>query len=56
MVVSPVVGLCLGHLVMTTVLWTFRGSNPRRVSGGFRYAQTGSAAYLSYCCVRGTGR
>ena len=48
MVVSPVVGLVLGYLVMTAILWSFRHANPGRVSRGFRYAQTGSAAAMAF--------
>lgn len=31
MVISPVVGLVLGYLVMTAMLWTFRACNAHRV-------------------------
>lgn len=48
MIVSPVVGLLLGYLVMTTILWTFRGAHPGRVSRGFRYAQSASAAAMAF--------
>lgn len=48
MLVSPVVGLVLGYLVMTAILWIFRRSNPGRVSRGFRYAQTVSAAAMAF--------
>ena len=44
MVVSPLVGVALGYLVMTAILWAFRRANPGRVSRGFRWAQTASAA------------
>jgi PiT family inorganic phosphate transporter len=47
MVVSPVVGLVLGYLVMTAILWLFRNANPSRVSRGFRLAQSVSAAAMS---------
>ena len=48
MVVSPVVGIVLGYLVMTAILWIFRGRNPDKVSRGFRYAQTVSAAAMAF--------
>jgi inorganic phosphate transporter, PiT family len=47
MLVSPMVGLLLGYLVMTTILWLFRHANPGRVSRGFRTAQTASAAAMA---------
>lgn len=48
MLISPFVGLVLGYFVMTAILWTFRHANPGRVSRGFRYAQTGSAAAMAF--------
>jgi len=48
MILSPIAGLLLGYLVMTVILWSFRNSNPRRVSRGLRYAQTGSAAAMAF--------
>jgi PiT family inorganic phosphate transporter len=47
MVVSPVVGFVLAALVMTALLWIFRNGNPRRLSRGFRHAQTVSAAAMA---------
>jgi PiT family inorganic phosphate transporter len=47
MIVSPLVGLLLGYLVMTSILWLFRHANPGRVSRGFRTAQTASAAAMA---------
>jgi PiT family inorganic phosphate transporter len=47
MVVSPVVGLVLGHLVMTGVLWLFRRVAAHRVNTGMRRAQVFSAAALA---------
>jgi inorganic phosphate transporter, PiT family len=41
------VGLLLGYLVMTAILWLFRHANPGRVSRGFRTAQTASAAAMA---------
>ena len=48
MVASPLVGLLLGYLVMTAILWLFRDVRPGRVSRGFRVAQTGSAAAMAF--------
>ncbi len=48
MIVSPIAGLLVGYLVMAAILWTFRRSNPGRVSRGFRYAQTASAAAMAF--------
>jgi inorganic phosphate transporter, PiT family len=47
MVVSPVVGFVLAALVMIGVLWVFSRGHPRRVSAGFRHAQTASAAAMA---------
>ena len=48
MILSPIVGVILGYLVMTAILWLFRGAQPGRVSRGFRYAQTASAAAMAF--------
>ena len=48
MVLSPVAGIILGYLVMTSILWLFRHANPHKVSRGFRYAQTLSAAAMAF--------
>lgn len=48
MVLSPLVGVLLGYVVMTAILWLFRGAHPGRVSRGFRYAQTASAAAMAF--------
>jgi PiT family inorganic phosphate transporter len=48
MFLSPVIGLCLGFLVMLALLWAFRRRNPRRLNRGFRHLQTLSAAAMSY--------
>lgn len=48
MIVSPLVGVVLGYLTMLTILWLFRRANPGRVSRGFRYAQTLSAAAMAF--------
>ncbi|MEO6018932.1 MAG: inorganic phosphate transporter [Knoellia sp.] len=48
MVASPVVGLILGYLVMTAILWLFRNGQPGKISRNFRYAQTVSAAAMAF--------
>ncbi|MGE9808617.1 inorganic phosphate transporter [Janibacter sp. G1551] len=47
MLLSPLVGLVVGYLVMTLILWVCRNQHPGRVSRGFRYAQTASAAAMA---------
>ncbi|MEE1931373.1 anion permease [Streptomyces sp. TRM 70351] len=47
MFISPIVGLLLGYLVMTAILWMFRRANPHRAQRGFRVAQTVSAAGMA---------
>jgi PiT family inorganic phosphate transporter len=47
MVLSPVVGFVLAGLLMTGILWLFRHGGPRRVTTGFRHAQTVSAAAMA---------
>ncbi|MBB6417506.1 anion permease [Streptomyces massasporeus] len=46
MLVSPLVGVVLGYLLHTGILWAFRRSTPRRTMGRFRIAQTVSAAAM----------
>jgi len=48
MIASPVVGLLVGFLVMTAILWLFRRGHPGKVNRGFRYAQTVSAAAMAF--------
>ena len=48
MILSPVVGIILGYLVMTAIMWLFRHAQPGRVSRGFRYAQSASAAAMAF--------
>jgi inorganic phosphate transporter, PiT family len=48
MLLSPIFGLSIGYLVMLTILWAFRHSNPSRVTRGFRLAQTASAAAMAF--------
>ncbi|MFC7263833.1 inorganic phosphate transporter [Streptomyces lutosisoli] len=47
MFLSPVVGLIVGYLVMTAIMWLFRRSNPHKTKRGFRIAQTVSAAGMA---------
>ncbi len=47
MVISPVVGFVLGYIVMIAVQWIFRKGHPGKLSRGFRWAQTASAAAMS---------
>jgi PiT family inorganic phosphate transporter len=47
MIISPMVGLLLGYLAMTAILWLFKNANPGRVRRGFRTAQTASAAAMA---------
>ena len=47
MVVSPLFGFAAAFLVMLTIMWIFRRSNPHKVQRGFRLMQTVSAAALA---------
>ncbi|MFE1752120.1 inorganic phosphate transporter [Streptomyces anandii] len=47
MFLSPVVGIIVGYLVMTAILWMFRRTNPHKAKRGFRIAQTVSAAGMA---------
>lgn len=47
MIVSPVVGMLLGFLAMTAILWIFRHGHPGKMSRNFRRAQTVSAAAMA---------
>jgi PiT family inorganic phosphate transporter len=47
MFLSPVIGLLVGYLVMTAIMWIFRRSNPHKTKRGFRIAQTVSAAGMA---------
>jgi PiT family inorganic phosphate transporter len=47
MIVSPLVGFTAAYLLMIAILWSFRRSNPHRVTRGFRLAQTVSAAAMA---------
>jgi PiT family inorganic phosphate transporter len=46
-VLSPLIGLVVGHLLMVVILWLFRGFAPRRVDHWFRRLQLLSAAFFS---------
>ncbi|NEE12752.1 inorganic phosphate transporter [Streptomyces sp. SID7499] len=46
MLLSPLVGVVLGYLLHTGILWAFRRSTPQRVMRRFRLAQTVSAAAM----------
>jgi inorganic phosphate transporter, PiT family len=48
MVISPIAGIIIGYLVMALLLWSFRRATPGKVSRGFRYAQSGSAAAMAF--------
>ncbi|MBI3654540.1 MAG: inorganic phosphate transporter [Acidobacteria bacterium] len=45
--ISPLVGMVLGLLIMTTILWVFRNRTPDRVDKLFRRMQLLSAAFFS---------
>ncbi|MCC5032652.1 inorganic phosphate transporter [Streptomyces sp. WAC 00631] len=47
MFLSPLVGMALGYLAMTAILWTFRRANPHKAKRHFRIAQTVSAAGMA---------
>lgn len=47
MFLSPVVGLIVGYLVMASIMWIFRRTNPHKAKRGFRIAQTVSAAGMA---------
>jgi PiT family inorganic phosphate transporter len=46
-VLSPLIGMTIGHLLMVAILWIFRGTSPRRVDHWFRRLQLLSAAWFS---------
>jgi PiT family inorganic phosphate transporter len=46
-VLSPLIGMTVGHLLMVMILWLFRNSTPRRVDRWFRKLQLLSAAFFS---------
>ena len=47
MLISPVVGFLLAFALMVGILWAFRRAHPRKVTRGFRMAQTVSAAGMA---------
>jgi PiT family inorganic phosphate transporter len=46
-VLAPLIGLCVGLLLMSSIFWIFRDTAPSRVARGFRYMQLTSAAAYS---------
>ena len=46
-VLSPLIGMAVGHLLMVAILWIFRSTSPRRVDHWFRRLQLLSAAWFS---------
>src|SRR5205085_1536916 len=46
-VVSPLIGMVVGHLLMVAILWIFRRSSPSKVDHWFRRLQLVSAAFFS---------
>ena len=46
-VVAPLIGLCLGLLLMAAVSWSLRRASPSKVDRWFRIVQLGSAAAYS---------
>ncbi|MEV5436483.1 inorganic phosphate transporter [Streptomyces sp. NPDC052682] len=46
MLASPLIGVALGYLLHTIILWVFRRARPRPTTQGFRMAQTVSAAAM----------
>jgi inorganic phosphate transporter, PiT family len=46
-VLSPLIGMVIGHLLMLAILWLFRGFTPRRIDHWFRRLQLVSAAAFS---------
>ena len=46
-VLSPLIGMTIGHLLMVAILWIFRRATPHRVDHWFRRLQLVSAAFFS---------
>ncbi|MET9988352.1 inorganic phosphate transporter [Streptomyces enissocaesilis] len=46
MILSPLLGVALGYLMHTAILWMFRRTTPSKTSRGFRMAQSLSAAAM----------
>ena len=46
-VLSPLIGMTIGHLLMVAILWIFYRATPRRVDHWFRRLQLLSAAFFS---------
>ncbi|QBI52135.1 inorganic phosphate transporter [Streptomonospora litoralis] len=47
MLVSPLIGGLLGFFAMVAILWLFRRTNVRRMTRGFKIAQSASAAAMA---------
>jgi PiT family inorganic phosphate transporter len=47
MIASPLLGFGIAFLVMLAIMWLFRRGHPGRLSRGFRWAQTVSAAMMA---------
>ena len=45
---SPLIGFGLAFVLMVVLLNVFRRANPKRVNGGFRRAQVGSATFMAF--------
>ncbi|HZU11947.1 MAG TPA: anion permease [Chloroflexota bacterium] len=48
LVISPILGFIVSYIGMLLIYWLFRGTRPRAVNGGFRFAQIFSAAFVSF--------
>ena len=48
MLLSPVAGFILGYLVMTAILWIFRGANPGKMTGASATRRRVSAAAMAF--------
>jgi len=47
MFISPLIGFCLGYVVMLSIRWVFRNGQPAKLNRGFRIAQSFSAFTMS---------
>ncbi|MDT0304463.1 inorganic phosphate transporter [Streptomonospora wellingtoniae] len=47
MIASPLIGGLLGYAAMLAILWLFRRTNVRRITRGFKIAQSASAAAMA---------
>ncbi len=48
LVISPILGTCMGFLCMVIFLWTLRNRTPYGVNKGFRKCQIFSAGFMSF--------